>query len=88
MPTMPAAEQTPRVVEPVIIPLDERHAELVNTITGFSASTLIALNESEAPGIVRQRGQGNGTRTYLHLESFRRWAASLPIHRASKGSGA
>jgi hypothetical protein len=75
-------------VEPALVPLDEKHADLVNTITGFSASTLIALNESEAPGIVRQRGQGNGTRTYLHLESFRRWAAGLPIHRGNKGSRA
>lgn len=70
----------PLIGEPILIPLSARYAAQLEAITGFSASTLVELNATEAPGIVRQRGEGNGTRLYLHVESFRRWAATLPVH--------
>jgi hypothetical protein len=58
---------------PTLIPFPKKAEEF----SGLDADTLRRINRSEYPGIVRKRGEGNGTRYYLHTPTWLAYAARL-----------
>ena len=57
---------------PSLIPLPK-----AREFTGMTPMTLHRINRDEAPGIVRQRGQGRQRRYYLHVETWNRYISRL-----------